>query len=75
LIAYVALLTGFFVGAARAYRTADGGGRARMVGLACGMLAHQTFGLTDAFILGTKPGVLMWVYLALVAREMGSEKE
>jgi hypothetical protein len=31
------------------------------------MLAHQVFGLTDAFILGTKPGVLLWIFFALVA--------
>ncbi|MDE3089829.1 MAG: O-antigen ligase family protein [Chloroflexota bacterium] len=67
LIAYVALLTGFVVCAVRAYRaTADAGVRALMAGLGFGMLAHQVFGLTDAFILGTKPGLLMWIYFALV---------
>ena len=68
LIAYVALLTGFAVCAARAYRAAtDVGVRALLAGLGFGMLAHQVFGLTDAFILGTKPGVLMWIYFALAA--------
>jgi len=67
LIAFIALLTGFVIGAARAYRAADGGVRALIAGLACGMLAHQVFGLTDAFILGTKPGVLLWIFFALVA--------
>ncbi len=66
LVAYVALLTGFVVSALRAYRaTIDSGVRALIVGLGFGMLAHQVFGLTDAFILGTKPGVLMWIYFAL----------
>lgn len=37
------------------------------MGLACGMLAHQVFGLTDAFLLGTKPGVVMWVFMGLIA--------
>jgi len=31
------------------------------------MLAHQVFGLTDAFLLGTKPGVVMWVFMGLIA--------
>jgi hypothetical protein len=31
------------------------------------MIAHHVFGLTDAFILGTKPGLLMWIYFAMVA--------
>jgi hypothetical protein len=30
------------------------------------MLAHQIFGLTDAFLLGTKPGVVMWMLMGLV---------
>jgi len=30
------------------------------------MLAHQVFGLTDAFLLGTKPGVVMWMIMSLV---------
>lgn len=65
LIAYIALLTGFVVAATRAYRaTIDTGVRALIVGLGLGMLAHQVFGLTDAFILGTKPGVLLWVFFA-----------
>lgn len=68
LVAYVALLTGFVVCAVRAYRAAtDAGVRALIAGLGFGMLAHQVFGLTDAFILGTKPGVLMWIYFALAA--------
>ncbi len=68
LIAYVALLTGFAVCAARAYRaTNDASVCALLAGLGFGMLAHQVFGLTDAFILGTKPGVLMWIYFALAA--------
>ena len=68
LVAYIALLTTFVVCAARAYRTiVDERVRALIVGLAAGMLAHHTFGLTDAFILGSKPGLLMWIYSAVVA--------
>ena len=68
LIAYVALLTGFVLCVARAYGVIDDVGiRALLAGLGFAMLAHQVFGLTDAFILGTKPGVLMWVDFALAA--------
>ena len=67
LIAYMAVLTGFVISALRAYRTTiDTSVRALIVGLGFGMLAHQVFGLTDAFILGTKPGILLWVFLAFV---------
>ena len=67
LVAFVGLLVGWLVGLVRGYHaTNDGMVRAMLAGLAFGMLAHQVFGLTDAFILGTKPGVLMWVYFALV---------
>ncbi len=66
MIAFVALLTGFTIVLVRTYRgTDDAGVQALTVGLGCGMLAHQTFGLTDAFMLGTKPGVLLWVFVAL----------
>ncbi len=41
--------------------------RVLIVGLACGMLAHQVFGITDAFMLGTKLGAVMWVFFGLVA--------
>ncbi len=76
LVAYVALLTGFVVCAVRAYRTAtDAGARALIAGLGFGMLAHQVFGLTDAFILGTKPGVLMWIYFALAAVSFARREE
>jgi len=68
LIAYVALLTAFGICAARAYRAnQDANVRALVVGLVAGMLAHHVFGLTDAFILGTKPGIVMWVFFAFVA--------
>lgn len=68
LVAYVALLVAFGVAAWRAYLTlTDAAPRALIAGLVCGMLAHQVFGITDAFILGTKPGVVMWVFLGFVA--------
>lgn len=68
LVAYVGLLSAFAFTAWRAYRAlGDPWLRALIVGLACGMLAHQVFGLTDAFLLGTKPGVVMWVFMGVVA--------
>lgn len=68
LVGYVTLLTTFAITAWRAYRALDDRWlRALIMGLACGMLAHQVFGLTDAFLLGTKPGVVMWVFMGLIA--------
>lgn len=31
-----------------------------------GLLAHQVFGLTDAFMLGAKPGIVMWILMGLI---------
>ncbi len=68
LIAYVGLLVAFGVSAVRAYRAnRDASTRALIVGLVAGMFAHHIFGLTDAFILGTKPGIVMWIFFAFVA--------
>lgn len=68
LIAFTALLAGFVLCLVHAYRSiADEATRALVAGLGFGMLAHQVFGLTDAFILGTKPGVLMWIFFGLAA--------
>jgi O-antigen ligase len=67
LVFYVALLSGFAFSAWKAYQAAVRPLRALIVGLVCGMLAHQIFGIMDAFILGTKLGAVMWVFIALVA--------
>jgi len=68
LVGYVALLTTFALTAWQAYHALDDRWlQALIMGLACGMLAHQVFGLTDAFLLGTKPGVVMWVFMGLIA--------
>ena len=78
LIAFTALLTGYALCLVQTYRHAtDGMAPALAAGLGFGMLAHQVFGLTDAFIPGTKPGVLIWVFfgLAVVAyRQSRSER-
>lgn len=68
LVAYVALLAAFFFAAWRVAKTsADPALRALVAGLACGMLGHQVFGLTDAFLLGTKPALVMWIFYGVVA--------
>ena len=66
LVFYVALLSGFAFSAWRAYQKAAKSLRALIVGLTCGMLAHQIFGIMDAFMLGTKLGVVMWLFFGLV---------
>lgn len=65
-IAYIGLLAAFIVTTTRAYQN-DAAPRALLIGIAGGILAHHIFGLTDAFILGTKPGVVMWVMFAFAA--------
>lgn len=67
LVLYIALLSGFVISAWRAYQAAVRPLRALIVGLVCGMLAHQIFGIMDAFMLGTKLGAAMWIYIGLVA--------
>lgn len=66
-VAYVALLAAFVRTAWRAYTWAPSEPIKRLIlGLGAGMLAHQIFGLTDAFLLGTKPGIVMWIIMGLI---------
>ena len=72
LLVYLGLLGAFGISGWRACVTPSPTGgdwltRALGVGLAAGMLAHHVFGLTDAFMLGTKPGVVMWMFFAFAA--------
>jgi len=67
LVLYLALLSSFATMAVRSAKTAPPAVRALLVGLTCGMLAHQVFGFMDAIKLGSRMGVLMWVYFGLVA--------
>ncbi|MBI5303190.1 MAG: O-antigen ligase family protein [Chloroflexi bacterium] len=41
--------------------------RAVVLGLGAGLLAHAVYGMTDAVTLGSKPGVLFWMMLGLIA--------
>ena len=66
-VAYVALLAACARTAWRVWTWApDKRVKWLILGLSAGMLAHQVFGLTDAFLLGTKPGVVMWIVMGLV---------
>jgi len=66
LVLYCTMLGGFFTMAWHTYRTGRAFIRALTIGLACGMLAHQVFGLMDAYTLGKKFGVIMWIYFGLI---------
>ena len=48
-------------------RAADPACRVVAGGLGAGLIAQFAFGMTDAIGLGSKPGVLFWMMLALVA--------
>jgi putative inorganic carbon (hco3(-)) transporter len=66
LVFYAALLSAFAFSVWRAYQKAARPWRGLIVGLACGMLAHQIFGIMDAYMLGTKLGAVMWLFFGLV---------
>lgn len=67
LILYMALISAFFCMAWFAYKQADPLVKCLVIGLACGMLSHLVFGLTDAYPLGKKLGVVMWLYFGLMS--------
>lgn len=67
LVLYLALLGGFTSMLVRTYQGARSFIKTLLLGLGCGMLAHQVFGLTDAFVLGTKLGIIFWIFLALAS--------
>ncbi len=67
LVAYLALL---LVAGAVCWRVARGGdplARPLAIGLAAGLLALHTYGMTDALALGSKPAVVFWFALGLIA--------
>ena len=68
LVAFVWLLMAWGRMLWRVWREAESPAyRALATGLACGLLGHLVFGLTDANDLGAKPGVFMWAYFGLGA--------
>ncbi len=66
LAAYVAIL---LVAAAAGWRVArqDAALRAISLGLLAGLAAVHVFGLADALALGSKPGIVFWLALGLLA--------
>jgi putative inorganic carbon (HCO3(-)) transporter len=66
-VAYIALWAAFIRTTWRVYTWApDEETRRLVLGIAAGLLAHQIFGLTDAFMLGTKPGIVMWILMGII---------
>lgn len=66
LIVYLALL---FVALAVGWRVArhDNDFRPISIGLVCGLVAVHIFGLVDAQVIGSKPGIILWFSLGLLA--------
>jgi putative inorganic carbon (HCO3(-)) transporter len=67
LVAYLALLG---IAMATCWRCARRGGplvRAAALGLAAGLVGLHVYGLADAVALGSKPGVVFWFALGLIA--------
>ena len=67
LAAYLATL---FLGARicwRVYRSSGGFPRALAIGGLSALVAYHVYGITDVVTLGSKPGVLWWALLALIA--------
>jgi len=66
LVAYLALLMTSLALCWRVAREGEGFVRAVALGLAGGLIALHTYGLTDAMALGSKPAVAFWYALGLV---------
>jgi len=67
LIAYLALLELAGVVAWGAARRSSGAVRNLGLGLFAGLIALHVYGLTDAIALGSKPGLVFWMALGLIA--------
>jgi len=67
LVLYSALLTVFALMVNRRLKIGRSVLKTLLQGLACGLLAFHIFGLTDAFVLGTKLGLFLWIFLGLAA--------
>ena len=65
LVLYCALLSSFAAILKQNYSIGRSINRVVLKGLACGLLAHHIFGIMDAFLLGTKLGVILWIFLGL----------
>ena len=67
LVLFAALQSAAGVLALKAFRASPPLSRTLLMALACGLLAHQVFGITDAFLLGHKLGVILWLFLGVIA--------
>jgi O-antigen ligase len=67
LVLYSALITSFVVMVIKTTKKANPAVKALLIGLACGLLAHQVYGIMDAYMLGTKLGAIMWIYYGIAA--------
>ncbi|MBW6474618.1 MAG: O-antigen ligase family protein [Anaerolineaceae bacterium] len=67
LVLYTATLSGLASMFSRPIKTSRSIIKVLLIGLACGVLAHQVFGMMDAFVLGTKLGVIQWIFFGLAA--------
>jgi len=65
LVLYTALFSGSVVMLVKRSKKAAPDIKAMLIGLACGLLAHQVFGIMDAYMLGTKLGAIQWIYFGL----------
>ncbi|MCA1554357.1 MAG: hypothetical protein LC737_08265, partial [Chloroflexi bacterium] len=67
LVAYAAMLSAAALMVLRAWRAeSDTVRRALVLGLACGLIACQVFGLTDAVLFGTRPAFAWWLALGML---------
>lgn len=62
LVLYTAMLGSFAAMAWRLIKSKRRLLRTTAIGLACGMLAHQVFGLMDAYVLGRNLGEIFWIF-------------
>jgi len=67
LVLYASLLTGAGLMIKRRLKIGRSVLKTLLQGLACGLLAFHIFGLMDAFVLGTKLGAVLWIFLGLVS--------
>ena len=67
LIAYLALLELAAAVAWSAARRSSGAACSLSLGLFAGLIALHIYGLTDALALGSKPGLVFWMALGLIA--------
>lgn len=65
LVAFLALVLGYFASVGRSLRQLSTEHRWLLLGLAGGLLAHLLHGLVDAIAFGAKPGALLWALLGL----------